>query len=305
MSPLLLHILPLAVVCLCMTSVQCRTTYTPLSTLDALDKTRHHTLAELIRYANLTSLFDKGDNYTIFAPEDRAFQTDLAGLGLTMAQLKADPQLLTQILSYHVLAGTHPRSEMWNERTFTTLNGAIVRTNHYVFNNYYFVDGAQISSQSVATNNTLIHTIRHVLAPINGSVYDTIAADPELSTLKAAIDATGLQGFLADQNPITIFAPTNDAFALLGNKVQDLLGKPDVLKDILTYHVIPGGLYRGGMHDETLHTFEEADRLTLDRDRNGPKIDAARFNTWDISTENGVIHKISAVLVPDAVKGQI
>ena len=75
--------------------------------------------------------------------------------------------------------------------------------------------------------------------------------------------------------------------------------------DILTYHVIPGSLYRGGMHDESLHTFEEVDRLTLDRDRAGPKIDEGRFTSWDISADNGVIHKISGVLVPDSVKGQI
>jgi len=299
------HLLPLLLALVSLTSVQSRLTYTPLSTLDALDKTRHHILVDLIKTANLTNLFDNGDNYTIFAPEDRAFQTDLAGLGLTLDQLKADPKLLTQILSFHVLAGKHAKSEFTNERTFPTLSGASVRTNHYVYNNYYFVDGAQISSQSMDTNNTRIYTIRHVLSPVNGSVYDVISADPQLSTLKAAIDATGLQAFLSDQNPITIFAPTNDAFALLGNKVQDLLGKPDVLKDILTYHVIPGSLYRGGMHDESLHTFEEVDRLTLDRDRAGPKIDEGRFASWDISADNGVIHKISGVLVPDSVKGQI
>merc|ERR550534_393598 len=93
---------------------------------------------------------------------------------------------------------------------------------------------------------------------------DLINSDSDLSTLAAAVNATGLEGFLRDQNPITVFAPTNDAFAKLGGLVNTLLGKPDVLKQILAYHVIPGSLYKGAMHDGALHTFEEVDQIALD-----------------------------------------
>jgi len=344
-------LIPLAVgLCVALTSMtSVQSAVTSLSTLQVLNTTGHPQLLQLLQLANLTELFDNGDDYTLFVPSDRVFQDDLAGYGLTMDQLKNDTDLLAAILAYHVIPGKHNRGDFYNERTFTTLNGAVLRANHYVANGLYFIDGAQLGTRPVENNNTIIHAVRHMLYPIKGSVYTTIAADPDLSLLKTAIDTAGLQGFLSDQSPITIFAPTDDAFALLDQKLHDLMANPDVLKALLTYHVIPGSLYHGGMHDESLHTFDEADRLTLDIQfqsslcvdrnrfcaswaRNGEcqknpnymlvscrrscracttgqtdasKVDTASFKNYDISATNGVIHKISDVLVPDSLKGQI
>merc|ERR1711874_58119 len=274
--------------------------------MSALTASRHTTLVSLIKLANLTSLFtDPANQYTIFAPSERYFLNDVRNLGLSVDQLKNDIPLLTSILAYHVVPGIHLRSEFFNERLFRTVNGQVLRTNHYLANNRFYVDGSLLSNTAIQTTNGVIHTVQHVLNPIKGNVYDTIAQDPDMKTLTAAIDATGLDTFLRDQAPITIFAPNDDAFALLGNTVQTLLGQPELLKEILTYHVIPGSLYRGGMHDSTLHTFEEADRLTLDNHVYGADIDDARFRKYDISATNGVIHKISKVLVPDSLKGKI
>lgn len=58
------------------------------------------------------------------------------------------------------------------------------------------MDGAEINHMDIETSNGIIHTISHILFPFAGTVYDQISIDPDLSTLKAAIDAAGLQTFL-------------------------------------------------------------------------------------------------------------
>jgi len=295
----------LALAC-CLSTAHSAVTQSSLSTLDALSRSGHSTLVGLIKYANLTDLFTGTDQLTIFAPMDNSWTRDLQNLGLTMDQLKANKTLLADVLSYHVIMGTHQRDEMWNERMFTSLSGDVLRTNHYVYNNGFFVDGSQISSSSTQTSNAMIYNIRHLLYPIKGNAYDTIANDKDLTTLKAAIDAAGLADFMRDQAPITVFAPTDAAFSLLGSKVQELLAKPDLLKEILEYHVVYGSLYRAGMHSSTLHTFEEKDQIHLTNHRFGqPEVDNARFTTTDISATNGVIHKISSVMVPSSLASQI
>jgi len=277
------------------------------TTLDTLNTHGHHTLVQLIKLANLTSLFDgtSTDQYTIFAPYERTLAADLRQMNQTVQSLSQNITLLTEILAYHVIPGVHPKSDLFNERKFTTLQGSAIRCNQYYHTGYRYIDGNRISATSYQTQNGIIHTTQHLLSPKLGSIYAMIAADPQLSTLKAAVDTAGLDAFLSDTEPITLFAPTNQAFNLLGATVNTLLAKPTVLADILKYHVVYGTLYSGGMHDEALHTFEEADKLTLDVQRNQAVVDGTRLNEWDISATNGVIHKIGQVLVPADLKNQI
>jgi len=284
----------------------CRDVTVRLNTLDTLKASRHRDFYNNIIKANLSSTFtDPNKKITVFAPpEGRAFTNDLRYYGLTTAKLN-NVTTLQSILKYHVLPDIHEKSEFTNERLFKTLAGPVLRTNHYVLNSRYYVDGSYMDTDVIRTTNGIIYKVQHLLYPITGTVYDAIARDSSLTTLKAAIDAVGLDTFMKDQSPITVFAPNDDAFAQLGNTVQTLLGKPDLLRDILKYHVIYGSLYRGGMHDGNLHTFEEKDQIKLDRDIFGSSIDKARFKDYDRSATNGVIHKITSVLIPDSLKGQI
>jgi len=278
------------------------------SLLETMTMSRHNNFVKLITLANMTDKFDGSDpseTYTIFAPTDHGLNNELQRIGLSMRQLMNDSQLLEDFLNYHVILGSHQRSEFWNNRLFTTLHGAVVRMNHYIHTNNYYVDGAKINNVIYQTKNGMLYTIDHVLNPIKGNIYNTIALDPQLSVLKQAIDTVGLEPFLKDQNPITVFAPTDDAFNLLGAKLNSLMSQPALLKEIIEYHVVYGALYTGGMHTETLHTFEEADQIHLTQIRNQAVVDNARFSAYDISAHNGVIHKIRSVLIPASLKDQI
>merc|ERR1711988_1521182 len=74
------------------------------------------------------------------------------------------------------------------------------------------------------------------------NVFNTIASDPKFSTLVAAVTAAGLtEDAVSDLGPLTIFAPTNDAFAKIPeDTLNGLLGDVPALTEILLRHVVPG-----------------------------------------------------------------
>src|SRR5687767_3502495 len=75
-------------------------------------------------------------------------------------------------------------------------------------------------------------------APV--SVADTIARNPELSTLNGLVQKAGLTDTLKAAGPYTVFAPTNDAFkAVPAKTLDDLSRDPARLKEVLTFHVLP------------------------------------------------------------------
>ena len=73
-------------------------------------------------------------------------------------------------------------------------------------------------------------------------MWTTLATDPQFSTLVAAVTAAGLtEQAISDLGPLTIFAPTNDAFAKIPEEtLNGLLGDVPALTEILLRHVVPG-----------------------------------------------------------------
>lgn len=134
-------------------------------------------------------------------------------------------------------------------------------------------------------------------------VVTAAAADPQFSTLVAAINAAGLADALKGPGPFTVFAPTNEAFAKLpAGTVEGLLkpGKKADLTKILQYHVVPGRILAadvGGLK-QTPATLE-GKTLRIDTSTAGVvKINGATVTKTDIVTGNGVIHVIDTVLLP-------
>ena len=125
-------------------------------------------------------------------------------------------------------------------------------------------------------------------------------------TLLAAAKAAGLAETLATTQNITVFAPTDAAFAALpAGTVEDLL-KPenkDKLAAILMLHVIGSKIMAADIADGTtqVDTLNPDVKLTVTKDETGVKVGAsnmANVVTADVAADNGVIHVIDAVLLP-------
>ncbi|NBC10990.1 MAG: fasciclin domain-containing protein [Planctomycetes bacterium] len=136
------------------------------------------------------------------------------------------------------------------------------------------------------------------------TIVDIAAGDERFSTLVAAVKAAGLTDALSGEGPLTVFAPTNEAFAALPEGTLEELLKPenkDKLTSILTYHVA-----EGKVKAEKVVTMSEVPTLQgqtvkVEASGDGVKLnDSANVIKTDIMASNGVIHVIDAVLLPAA-----
>jgi len=132
-------------------------------------------------------------------------------------------------------------------------------------------------------------------------IVDTAVGAGQFTTLVAAVQAAGLVDALKGDGPMTVFAPTDAAFAALPEGTVENLLKPenkDQLIDILTYHVLPGAVMASDVNAKKL-TVEmlNGDSATV-TGWDGVKIDGATVVSADIEASNGVIHVIDQVILP-------
>jgi uncharacterized surface protein with fasciclin (FAS1) repeats len=122
------------------------------------------------------------------------------------------------------------------------------------------------------------------------------------TTLVAALTAAGLVETLQGTGPFTVFAPNDEAFAALPAGLLEKLLLPEnieVLKSILTYHVLAGKVMSTDVTAGDATTVEGS-TLALGL-MDGVQVNDATVITADVEASNGVIHVINKVLVPPTV----
>ena len=150
-------------------------------------------------------------------------------------------------------------------------------------------------------------TLAGASAASAANIVETAASTGQFNTLIAAAKAAGLAGALSDTDNITVFAPTDEAFAKLpAGTVEDLL-KPenkDKLAAILTYHVLPRELASTDLPGRRIavKTLNTGELLRVTKSGSGVTVDGANVVTADISADNGIVHVIDSVLLPGTNK---
>jgi len=133
------------------------------------------------------------------------------------------------------------------------------------------------------------------------TIVETAIGAGKFNTLVAAVKAAGLVDALSGKGPLTVFAPTDEAFAALPKGTVESLLKPenkDKLIAILTYHVVKGSYPAAKvLKNDTLTTLQGG-KLTISNGAGGPKVDKAGIVKTDIMCSNGIIHVIDAVVLP-------
>ena len=132
-------------------------------------------------------------------------------------------------------------------------------------------------------------------------LIDVAAGSADHTTLVAAIKAAGLVETLKGAGPFTVFAPTNAAFsALPAGTVESLLTleKKADLTNILTYHVVAGSVKAADLKDGQKVKTLQGGELTVSIKEGRVMINGANVTAADLTSSNGVIHVIDAVLMP-------
>jgi uncharacterized surface protein with fasciclin (FAS1) repeats len=138
-----------------------------------------------------------------------------------------------------------------------------------------------------------------------GDILETAQSSGQFTTFVKALAATNLSGVVKTTPNLTVFAPTDAAFAALPAGELDRLMKPEnagALQKILTYHIINAKVdsskikgAKGGVK-----TVEGSD-VMLDGSGAGLMVDQAGIVQPDVMASNGVVHVIDKVLIPGAM----
>ncbi|TVP64086.1 MAG: fasciclin domain-containing protein [Nodularia sp. (in: Bacteria)] len=134
----------------------------------------------------------------------------------------------------------------------------------------------------------------------NQTLLSLAESSPNFKTLTAALKAAGLTDTLQGQNNLTVFAPTDAAFAKLPqDAVRDLL-KPEnkeILLKLLTYHVVSGTVLSTDLSSGDVQSLEGG-AISVTVSPNGVMVNDANVVQADIKGSNGVIHAIDQVILP-------
>lgn len=147
------------------------------------------------------------------------------------------------------------------------------------------------------------------------TIAEVAMADPELSTLVTVLQATGLDAVVADENAnLTVFAPTNTAFQNLLDALQvadlnELIATfgAETVTEIVKYHVLGTEVMSSQISNGYVTTLGENARgkmmsmyLKVDNtvviNNNAASVEQA-----DVDADNGVIHKVNAVILPPTI----
>jgi len=140
------------------------------------------------------------------------------------------------------------------------------------------------------------------VARADGDIVDIAVADGRFTTLVAAVQAAGLVDALKAEGPLTVFAPTDDAFAKLPDgTIEGLLNDIPALTEILTYHVVSGKVMAADVVKlSAAPTLLGKDVTIAVRDGKVYLNGNVQVIITDIEASNGVIHVIDTVLLPPA-----
>ncbi|KAK4222502.1 FAS1 domain-containing protein [Podospora fimiseda] len=255
------------------------------------------------------NLLAGAEDVTLLAPSNNALQ-QLNSSPLAN-ELLSNTEFLTAFLSYHVLNGTYFASNLTSSpvqviptlldlQGYDNIAGGQKLIAQSVDGGVSFISGGGLKSTVQAANfnytGGTIHIIDNILTiPANVS---TTALSANLTALVGAVQQAGLVETLDTTPDLTIFAPTNDAFAAIGNLVSGLT--IEQLTSILGYHVVPGAVVystdvTNGLTAKSLQGTDLNFRVV-----DGEVwVNSAKVIAADVLVANGVVHVIDGVLNPD------
>ncbi len=271
------------------------------------------TFVDVVTLAGLADTFNQVERfpaYTIFAPNNDAFAAVPAEV---LESLLADPTgALADVLKLHVVHGRLGSEDLYDGQVLESLSGE--RLNVAISGGEVRINGALVAETDLKAINGVLHVMDDVIPSVPYTIADFISQQSYLSTLNAALEASGLNAAVADpEADLTVFAPLNYAFDRLPDgTVETLLQDPTGdLTQILLYHVVGESLSADELVDQgRATTLQGAEVEVVSRQFRLPwwwkntfsivRINDARVIAADIETDNGRIHLISGVLLPPA-----
>jgi len=134
--------------------------------------------------------------------------------------------------------------------------------------------------------------------PTPTTIADTAARTPQLSTLTKLLKDAGLEDTLRGAGPFTVFAPSDEAFkAVPAKTMAELAADKELLKSVLTYHVLAGKVMAADVKNGNLKTVQGAN-VAVSKAGSFVTVEDALVTSANVTATNGVVHIIDKVLIP-------
>jgi transforming growth factor-beta-induced protein len=281
------------------------------------------TLVTALTAAGLVPTLNGTGPFTVFAPVNSAFDALPAGMLARLLET-GNREILTKLLTFHVVPGRITAAQLQNGQTLTTVEGTTLPVT--VANGVVTVSGARVTTADVNASNGVVHLIDGVLLGSLDVVDQAVVRG--FSALVSAVTTAGLVSALRG-GTLTVFAPTNAAFAAIpGGAPTTLAGLTPVLQlhvvgsralssqltagrqlptpagltPVLQLHVVGSRALSSQLTaGRQLPTLLTGTSLTVSL-TNGVRVtgprNSAAVTTADIVAKNGVIHVVDTVLLP-------
>ena len=259
------------------------------------------TLLVALQTAGLVEpLADAEATFTVFAPTNEAFGP------INAAALLENEEALTEVLTYHVLAGLSIASGdlAEGENVVSTLAGDEL-TVTLTPEGQVFMEGAQVTSADIGTDNGVIHVIDRVLLG-NQNLANVVSFVAETEELLGVVAAAGLAGAFVEADGWTVFGPNNATF-----QGADLSGfSEEEIVAILQYHVFADGVVASGdllgllaeNDGEITIPTAQGEGLTITQTEEGIEFNGGQatldLENLDYFGSNGIVHVIEGILLP-------
>ncbi|HUA75765.1 MAG TPA: fasciclin domain-containing protein [Solirubrobacteraceae bacterium] len=155
-----------------------------------------------------------------------------------------------------------------------------------------------LAGLAVAAPVTLARAPAHSSAA-GKNIVQTAAAAGQFKTLVKLVQKAGLAGALSGSQKLTVFAPTDAAFAKVPKKtLESLLAHPAKLKAVLLYHVLSGVVPASKVVKLSSAKTLEGASVKIAVRGGSVYVNNAKVTKTNVFASNGVIHVINAVLIP-------
>lgn len=155
-------------------------------------------------------------------------------------------------------------------------------------------------STRMADSLTAVQRVADSIAALPKSIAETAMNTTNLSTLVAALSAAELVDVMKGTDALTVFAPTNDAFAAVQPTVDMLLKAENKskLQNVLKYHVVAGTIKAADLKDGQELTTLQGEKIKVSIKNGKVYVGGAEVTNPDVAVNNGVVHITNKVLVP-------
>jgi uncharacterized surface protein with fasciclin (FAS1) repeats len=275
----------------------------------------YSSLGAALEAANLIDVLNGTTNYTVFAPNNAAFEAFLtANSFASLSDVPVD--VLTQVLLNHVVSGSVLSTDL--ETGYVKTNATFGDTSSNLSMYINTSSGVLINGESTVTaadnevDNGVIHAVDVVISLPTIVTFAT--ADSTFDTLVAALTRESSFSFVetlsisngTEPAPFTVFAPTNDEFSGLlseGLGFDTLAGIPTAtLEATLNTHVVGSANVLAGDLTDGMTVTTLGDTFVINTTPSAMFDDQnsrmGNIIVTDVQAANGVIHVVDKVILP-------